>query len=74
MDEYLKKTSTTSAGPAPDNEKLVYQYQVEALKDDIVELEESYILLQKDHKEKSRVSLLNVWLSVRVFYLPSIVI
>lgn len=55
MEEYLKKTSV-SAGPPPDNEKLVYQYQVEALKDDLLELEESYLLLQKEHKEKTRVS------------------
>jgi hypothetical protein len=38
-----------------DNEKQSFSYQVELYKDDIEELEENFIRVQKDYKEKSRV-------------------
>ncbi|KAI1299240.1 Leucine-rich repeat flightless-interacting protein 2 [Halotydeus destructor] len=53
MDDLFKKTQV-SAGPPADNEKLVYQYQVESLKDDFDELQENFSLLQKEHKDKAR--------------------
>lgn len=42
--------------PQLDNEKQSYLYQIEKLKDDFEELEENYCRLQRDFKDKSRVS------------------
>jgi hypothetical protein len=42
-----------------DNEKQSYLYQVELYKDDIEELEENFIRVQKDYKEKSRVRIVD---------------
>jgi hypothetical protein len=47
-----------------DNEKQSFSYQVELYKDDIEELEENFIRVQKDYKEKSRVC-------IHLFYFQS---
>lgn len=54
MEEQFKKALMSNA--QLDNEKQVYCYQIEALKDDLQELEESYTRIQREHKEKARVS------------------
>lgn len=38
-----------------DNEKQSYVYQIDLYKDEMEELEENYLRLQRDFKEKSRV-------------------
>lgn len=38
-----------------DNEKQSYVYQIDLYKDEREELEENYLRLQRDFKEKSRV-------------------
>lgn len=38
-----------------DNEKQSFVYQIESFKDDLEELEENYLRVQRDLKEKSRV-------------------
>lgn len=43
-----------------DNEKHSYSYQVELYKDDIEELEENYLRIQKDFKDKSKVFYISI--------------
>ena len=38
-----------------DNEKQSFRYQVELLKDQMEELEEQWLELQREHKERCRV-------------------
>lgn len=52
LDDKFRKAMINNA--QLDNEKQSYSYQVELLRDEIEELEENYIRVQKDFKEKSR--------------------
>ena len=41
-----------------DNEKQGFVYQLDLYKDEIEEMEENFIRIQKEHKDKNRVSLI----------------
>ena len=54
LDDKFSKAMVNNA--QLDNEKQALTYQVDLYKDDIQELEENLIRLQKDYKDKCRVS------------------
>ncbi len=41
-----------------DNEKMSFVYQIDLFKDDLEEMEENYLRLTREHRDKSKVSLL----------------
>ena len=45
-----------------DNEKQTYRYQVDILKDQFEEMEEAHVELQREHKDRCRVSNTNILL------------
>lgn len=53
MEEKFRKAMINNA--QLDNEKQSYVYQIDLYKDEREELEENYLRLQRDFKEKSRV-------------------
>lgn len=53
MEEQFKKALMSNA--QLDNEKQVYVYQIDAMKDDLAEMEEDHIKVVKEMKEKTRV-------------------
>ena len=59
MEETLRKQLLNSSTQPPDEDTnqicWPYCYQIDALKDDLEELDESHHRLQKDLKEKTRV-------------------
>lgn len=57
MEEQFKKALMSNA--QLDNEKQVYVYQIEAMKDDLTEMEEEHVKVVRDMKEKTRVSIID---------------
>lgn len=53
MEEQFKKALMSNA--QLDNEKQVYVYQIDAMKDDLAEMEEEHVKVVKEMKEKTRV-------------------
>jgi len=56
LEEKYKKAKNSNA--QLDTEKSAYSYQVQLYKDDLEELEENFMRINKDYKEKGRVSLI----------------
>ena len=60
MEETLKKQLLNSNSQPPDEDKeqicWPYCYQIEVLKDDLEEMEESHHRLTREYKDKTRVS------------------
>lgn len=54
LEEKFRKAMITTA--QLDNEKTSLSYQVDTLKDELQEIEELYLSVQKDYKNVSRVS------------------
>lgn len=61
LEEKFRKAMITTA--QLDNEKTSLSYQVDTLKDELQEIEELYLSVQKDYKNVSRVSFLPISIS-----------